>query len=97
MGAMLSAVLGLLGNMPSAAGGWKVPYDTMAMVHENERILPAKYSEGLDRLVNQGASSSFSVTINAMDAKSVRRLLMDNQPALAEALGKAVRDGRRFA
>lgn len=98
MGAMLSAVMGLLGNMPSAAGGWKVPHDTLAMVHEDERILPAKYSAGLDRLVNQGgSSSSVVVNISATDPKSVRRLLLDNQPALAEAIGRALRDGRRFA
>jgi hypothetical protein len=98
MGAIMSAVLGLLGNMPSAAGGWKVPNDTLAMVHKDERILPARYSEGLDRLVNQGGSgTSVTLNINATDAKSVRRLFLDNQPALAEAIGRAIRDGRRFA
>lgn len=97
MGAMVSAVLALLGNMPSAAGGWKVPNDTLAMVHKDERILPARYSEGLDRLVNQGGGSAPTViNIHAVDASSFRRLLLDNGPALAEAIGKASRDGRRF-
>jgi hypothetical protein len=80
--------------MPSAAGGWMVPHDTLAMVHEDERILPAKYSAGLDRLVTQGAGNNFSVTINAMDAKSVRRFLLDNSGAVAEAMNRATRDGR---
>lgn len=95
MGAMLTAVMGLLANLPSAAGGWMVPHDTLAMVHQNERILPARYSEGLDRLVNQGGGG-ITVNISAADAKSVRRLFLENTGALAEAIGRAARDGRRF-
>lgn len=49
-------------------------------------------------IVPNNALGGGGITINlhATDAKSVRRLLLDNQPALAEAIGKAVRDGRRF-
>ena len=53
--AAAAAVLGFGGNIPSAAGGWQVPSDTLAMVHEDERILPARYSAGLDRMVGAAA------------------------------------------
>jgi hypothetical protein len=96
MVAMLSLVQGLLGDMPSAAGGWdRVPYDTVAMVHKDEKILPADKAQALDRMLERGTGGgSVNVTINAVDAKSVRRLLLDNDAALAEAIGQAQRKGR---
>lgn len=44
--------------VPSAAGGWKVDRDSLAMVHEDERILPARYSAGLDALVDGAGSGA---------------------------------------
>ena len=42
--AALAASFGLLA---SAAGGWDVPHDTLAMVHKDEKILPADWPEKL--------------------------------------------------
>lgn len=47
-------------------------------------------------IVPNHAMGGITVNISATDAKSVRRLLLDNVPAVAEAVGKAIRDGRRF-
>ena len=47
-------------------------------------------------IVPNHAMGGVTVNINAVDAQGVRRLLLDNGPALAEAIGKAARDGRRF-
>jgi hypothetical protein len=94
--AALSFVQGLVGSVPSAAGGWKVPYDTLAMVHEDERILPARYSRGLDRLVEGGGGGgSIVVNLTTPDTKTTRRWLLDNSGAVSEALSRAIRDGRR--
>lgn len=47
-------------------------------------------------IVPNHSMGGVTVNINAVDAVGVRRLLLDNGPALAEAIGKAARDGRRF-
>lgn len=92
MGAMLSAVLGLIGNMPSAAGGWMVPHDTLAMVHEDERILPARYSKGLDRLVaNGGRGGTINNYITAMDTQSVGRAMTRSDTEVARAMRRMQR------
>lgn len=85
MGAIMSQVIGLLGNLPSAAGGWQVPYDTLAMVHKDEKILPARYARGLDRLVKSGGGGT-NITIHAVDAKNVERMARDNGSAFTRAL-----------
>lgn len=94
MGAMMAAVTALLSNVPSAAGGWMVPRDTLAMVHEDERILPAKYSEGLDRLVNGGGSPSVVVNVSTMDVRGFEDALRRNDSALFRVLSDAARDRR---
>jgi phage-related minor tail protein len=40
------------------------------------------------------AGGGVTVNISAVDAKGVRRLLLDNNGAVAEALARAIRDGR---
>lgn len=56
--AVFAAVEGFASNVPAAAGGWMVPDDTLAMVHKDERILPARYSAGLDALVGRAADGN---------------------------------------
>jgi hypothetical protein len=95
MVAMLSLVQGLIGSIPSAAGGWdRVPHDTMAAIHKDEMVLPKQRAEQLRSLLDNGGVGGVNITINATDAKSVRRLLLDNGPALSEAIARARRDGR---
>ena len=40
------------GGIASAAGGWVVPSDQLAMVHQNEMILPANISQGLQSMIS---------------------------------------------
>src|SRR6185437_9836681 len=42
--AAFAAVAAFQGGIASAAGGWEVPGDQLAMVHKNEMILPANIS-----------------------------------------------------
>lgn len=94
MVAMLAMVQGLINQIPSAAGGWeRVPNDTMAMIHKDEQVLPAKYAEGLRNLVANGGGN-VTINISAVDGPGVRRLLLNNSGAVAESLARAVRDGR---
>lgn len=94
MGAMLSAVLGLLGNLPSAAGGLMVPSDMLLKVHEDERVLPARYSEGLDDLVYGGRRGGLTVNLTGMDTRDILRSLRKNKSALVQVLRELARDGR---
>jgi len=49
--AIYAEALAFGGGMPSAAGGMEVPEDMLAMVHKDEKVLPARYSKGLDAMV----------------------------------------------
>lgn len=86
-------------SMPSAAGGWEVPADSMAMVHKREMVLPADLSTGISRMIRgaQGgggrSSGVTNVYISALDAKSVHNLLLKQGPAVVKA---AKRQARSF-
>jgi len=93
-----AVVLGFAKNIMSAEGGyWQLPGDQLVQAHANEMILPAPAAQGLRDMVSGGGGGggNLSVNITAMDGRSVRRVLMDNQPALVEALRKADRDRKR--
>ena len=100
MVAALSTVQGLVASVPSAAGGLgQVQHDTFAFIHKDETVLPAALAKTYRELAaggGGGGGSNVTLNISAVDAQGVRRLLLDNGPALAEAIGKAARDGRRF-
>jgi hypothetical protein len=83
------------GSIASAAGGWVVPSDQLAMVHRNEMVLPANLSQGLQRMISDGGSPSGSVTINisAIDSQDVKRFFQTNGGQLVAALNKAMRNG----
>jgi hypothetical protein len=61
MAALAFAGVEAFGALASAAGGWeRVPQNQLAMVHQDEMILPPSFAQGL-RNVIAGASSSLSV------------------------------------
>lgn len=90
MGAVMSSVLGLLGSMPSARGGWwdTGSYEGLAMIHKKEMVLPAREAE----MVRKGAGG---VTLNvaAYDARGFDRVLSNNNSALAREMRKMNRRG----
>lgn len=90
-------------GIASAAGGWEVPYDTFAMVHKDEKILPARVSKGLDQLLtNQergatggrpgGKDVHLHMHINATDAKSFQDQLSRSDSHLYQLSRKFVRN-----
>ncbi len=83
------------GRVASAAGGWVVPGDQLAMVHEKEMILPRHLSEGLQGMIAGGNSGSGDVHlhVHAIDAGGVRDFFKQNQFELAAALRQAHRNG----
>jgi hypothetical protein len=96
---MAASIATTLSNMVggSAAGGWDVPKDALAMVHANEMILPAHISSGLKGLIGNGGGASGGVTIsptyniNAVDARGVEDVLTRSSAHLAKLMRKELR------
>jgi hypothetical protein len=58
--AAAAAFLGVMafGALASAAGGMEVDRDQLVQVHKNEKILPARISQGFDRIINSQAGAA---------------------------------------
>lgn len=93
-----------MGYMPmaSAAGGWEVPADTMAMVHEQEMILPASISNHIRASMRAGGDAQggggdthnhyHSYNISAVDGDSVRKFFRNHRGAMSSQIKTSVRD-----
>jgi hypothetical protein len=91
-----ATVMAAVSGIASAAGGWVVPSDQLAMVHQNEMILPAGISQGLQNMISGGGgagSTPIVVNVSAIDSQDVRRFFQSNGSLLVGALNKAMRNG----
>ena len=93
-----ATVMAAASGIASAAGGWVVPSDQLAMVHQNEMILPAGISQGLQNMIAGNGGSGTGVTpivvnVSAIDSQDVRRFFQSNGSLLVGALNKAMRNG----
>jgi len=93
-----ATVMAAASGIASAAGGWVVPSDQLAMVHQNEMILPASISQGLQNMIsaNGGAGNSANpvvINVSAIDSQDVKRFFQSNGSLLVSALNKAMRNG----
>jgi hypothetical protein len=85
----------------SAAGGYDIPagMNPMTQLHAREMVLPAKHADVIRRMADGGGDDARPVevhihqNIKAWDSVDARRAMMDNQPALVEALKNAHRNG----
>lgn len=90
--AAAAAVLAFGLNIPSAAGGlWSVPSDTLAMVHQNETILPAAIAGPMREFFAGGAGSgaggdTFNITVQAIDTQTGAQFLKNNAGIIVAAL-----------
>ena len=85
--------------LPSAAGGWEVPADTMAMVHEQEMILPASISNHIRASMKGGGGDAKSggdthvhLNVSAVDGASVKKFFRENRGTLSKQITTSVRD-----
>jgi hypothetical protein len=90
------------GIAPSAAGGWVVPHfangGILSMLHQNEMVLPAPISQGLQSMIaTGGVPGGHTINISAIDGASVARLFRNNGSALVAALNGAMRNGSFLA
>jgi hypothetical protein len=85
MGAMLSAVMGLMSNLPSARNGWwdTGSYEGLMWIHANERVLNAK--EAQDSRSGGGVGGP-TLNVYAYDAKGFDRVLGNHNSALAREM-----------
>jgi hypothetical protein len=101
-----ATVAGMAGAVASAdIGMWQVPRDQLALIHQNELIMPAGPAGALRDMLtnapNSGGAAGGSVAIhptthfhvNAMDGASVASWMRSNGPGVAKALDQAVRHG----
>jgi len=93
-----ATVMAAASGIASAAGGWVVPSDQLAMVHQNEMILPANISQGLQGMISAsgGAGTGASpvvINVSAIDSQDVKRFFHSNGSVLVSALNKAMRNG----
>jgi hypothetical protein len=91
-----ATVMAAASGIASAAGGWMVPSDQLAMVHQNEMILPANISQGLQDMIsaNGGAGAgAVVVNVSAIDSQDVKRFFQSNGSLLVNAVNKAMRNG----
>lgn len=89
--AMIGLVMGLLGTIRSAEGGFDIPagMNPLTQLHQREMVLPAQYADVIRGMAAQGGSSGGEThhnyfNISAVDARGVKRVLLDNQDALRD-------------
>jgi hypothetical protein len=86
--AAFAAVAAFGGSITSAAGGYVVPQDMLAMVHQREVILPAHIADRFINASNPGGNAGPAVHFNvtALDANGVARFFKQNGNAIADSL-----------
>jgi hypothetical protein len=104
-----ATVAGMAGAVASAdIGMWQVPRDQLALIHQNELIMPAGPAGALRDMLTNNSNASAGVGggggslaihptthfhVNAMDSASVASWMRSNGPGMAKALDQAVRHG----
>jgi hypothetical protein len=96
----MALAMSAMSNVKSAAGGYDIPkgINPLTQLHEEEMVLPKSISNPLREMIAGGGSGGgetpFNLTIQALDARGVERLLLDNRGALVSALRHAAREFR---
>lgn len=83
-------------TLPSAANGFDIPagVNPITQLHEQEMVLPAEQADVIRNMAGGGGAPP-TIIVQAMDSRDVRRFLLDNQGAVADALKAAVRGFKR--
>ncbi len=113
----LSPVMGPAAAGPAAAaqgavmsvaafdiGAWSIPQDQLAMVHQNELVMPAAeagafrsmlsgQANGGGQQAQGGGDTHVHLNVSAMDSASVKNWLGSNSRQIMKAMTQAVRNG----
>lgn len=95
--AAFGTVAAMAGNVMFAEKGFDIPAGMNPLIqgHQREMVLPASIADPMRDMIANGGSlggGGLSVHIHATDAQSVKRLILNNKSAVADALKAAVRD-----
>lgn len=94
--AAFALVAGMETLIPSAAGGWVLPQDSLVSAHAGEMILPANLTAGIKNMIEGGGQSGGAAQVNfsvtAVDAAGVAALFANNGRALASIVANQFRD-----
>jgi hypothetical protein len=87
-------------------GAWSIPQDQLAMVHQNELVMPAAEAGAFRSLLSQQANGGSGgsgapgdgdthvhLNVNALDAGSVKNWLGNNSRQIMKAMNQAVKNG----
>jgi hypothetical protein len=87
-------------------GAWSIPQDQLAMVHQNELVMPAAEAGAFRSLLSQqangagggrggqsGGDTHVHLNVNAVDAGSVKSWLGNNSRQIMKAMNQAVKNG----
>lgn len=95
----------VLGMAAFDIGAWQIPGNQVAMVHQNELVMPAAEAGAFRNMLStaaaQGKDGGGNVAIHpqtnfhvsAIDGASTASFLRQNGPGIAKALDQAVRHG----
>ena len=67
-----ATVMAAASGIASAAGGWVVPSDQLAMVHQNEMILPANISQSLQNMISSNGGAGTGAVVSTFRRSTVR-------------------------
>lgn len=90
-----SVIGGYVSKVASAEGGYDIPagVDPITQLHEKETVLPARQTEVIRGLADEGcengpgqAGGALTVNIHAIDARGIADMFRQNAPAKAKAL-----------
>jgi hypothetical protein len=86
-----------LAAIPSARHGYDIPagVNPLTQLHEKEMVLPQGPADMFRDMANNGGGAGRSdvhLHVHALDAKDVRRFLLDNSDAVADSVRKAHRN-----
>lgn len=75
-----------------AVGAWDIPKNMNANLHQGEMVVPKTFAEGM-RGGSGGMGDNYHFTINAVDSRSVKQMLMDHGSTLVQSLNNQRRNG----
>lgn len=100
-GAAMAASALAFAPTASAAGGYDIPAGTnpITQLHAREMVLPEKQADVIRDMADGDsqldATPPITIYVSAMDSAGVKKFLLDNRTAVADALKAAARDFKR--
>lgn len=99
--AAAGTVLSFVGKIASAEGGFSIPrgLNPVTQLHQEEMVLPAHLANAVRAMAEGGGGAAGAgdthLHVHAWDSRDVKRFLIDNKSAVADAVKSAYRDGKR--